>query len=106
MVKRHGKLPNTKINYGGVERSLSEWADLAGVPWDLVRMRYSRGKRNYADLFAKGREYTHADYDHTKAVNTYRERRKNIDKRVSVLEDKVEKLRSIVLQIAERVNHA
>jgi hypothetical protein len=103
MVKRHGKLPNTKINYGGVERSLSEWADLAGVPWDLVRMRYSRGKRNYADLFAKGREYTHADYDHTKAVNTYRERRKNIDKRVSVLEDKVEKLRSIVLQIAERV---
>jgi hypothetical protein len=104
MVKRHGKLPNIKVNYGGVERTLSEWADMAGIPWDLVRVRYSRGKRNYADLFTKGREYTHADYNHTATVNTYRERRKNLEQRIEVLETKLEKLRSVVLQIAERLN--
>lgn len=104
MATRHGDIPNTKVNYGGVERTLSEWAELAGIPWDLVRVRYSRGKRNYADLFGKGRRYTSGDYKPKTYTNTYRERRKNLEQRVESLETKLEKLRSVVLQIAERLN--
>lgn len=107
-MARHGKLPNTKVNYGGVERTLYEWAQVAGIPWDLVRVRYSRGKRNYADLFAKSRDYTSEsptyNYDNTKYAQAYKERRKNMTKRVEALESKVERLREIVLEIAGKLN--
>ena len=104
MATRHGDIPNIKINYNGIERPLYEWAELAGVPWDLVRVRYSRGKRNYADLFGKGRRYTSGEYKSKTYIDTYRERRKNLEQRVEVLETKLEKLRSVVLQIAERID--
>lgn len=97
MSKRgYAELSNTSYEWNGTNRTLKEWSEILGIDYPTIRMRYVRGKRGH-ELFSPPLEVEGRRLPKL-------ETRKNIEQRIEVLETKLEKLRSVVLQIAERLN--
>jgi hypothetical protein len=94
--RRYAELSNTTYEWNGTNRTLKEWSELLGIDYPTIRMRYVRGKRGH-ELFSPP-----LDVEARRAPKA--EGRVNLVKRVESLETKLEKLRSVVLQIAERLN--
>jgi hypothetical protein len=94
--RRYAELSNTNYEWNGTNRTLKEWSELLGIDYPTIRMRYVRGKRGH-ELFS-----TPLEVEARRMPKA--EVRKNIEQRIEVLETKLEKLRSVVLQIAERLN--
>lgn len=47
----YGEVADFKVEHGGVTRTLREWAAVLEIPYPAVRMRFKRGKRDFAGLF-------------------------------------------------------
>ena len=86
------------LAHNGHSRTIREWAEIFNVEYAVVRMRYSRGERNFNKLFCSARGYMTPKPD-TNLV------RKNIRQRIETLEQRVEALKRVVLQLAERVEN-
>lgn len=51
----HGDIANVQLTHDGVTRTLRAWATVLGIPYEVVRMRFKRGKRTFDELLsAKG----------------------------------------------------
>jgi hypothetical protein len=96
---KYGEISSTKIEHNGTIRTLVEWAEVMGVDYPTVRMRYKRGKRSFADLFDTPTDKVYS----TPKVNNA-EKRRNLVARVEKLESRLEALKTVVLQITERIN--
>lgn len=92
---RYGEISSTEIEHNGTIRTIVEWAELLGVDYATVRMRYTRGKRDFNELFLPT----------TKGKKMPSLVRKNLEERVEKLEHRLDALKQVVLQIAEKVNH-
>lgn len=80
-VYGHSDISSVMIERNGVTRSLREWAGVMGVPYPTVRMRYTRGKRNFAELFSTLGLHgsVHVSSDNAKQVTVTRQERTFLD---------------------------
>lgn len=95
--RRYAELSNTNYEWNGTNRTLREWSEVLGIDYPTIRMRYVRGKRGH-ELFStpfevEGRRMPKAEV------------RVNLVKRVEKLEQRLEALKSIVVDLVERGNH-
>ena len=94
MRTKYGEISSTEIEHNGTNRTIVEWAEILGVDYATVRMRYTRGKRSYEELFSP-------TVKTKKMPNLIR---KNLEQRVEKLEQRLDALKQVVLDIAERID--
>lgn len=97
--KKWGSFSKTLISHGGETKPLHEWAEIFGIPYATVRMRYTRGKRDFHELFDVTGVNTHAPYD--RAGDTVK--KQNLYKRVEILESRVETLKQAFGQLLNKL---
>jgi len=93
MRTKYGEISATEIEHNGTKRTMVEWSEILGLDYATVRMRYTRGKRSYQELFLP-------TIRTKKMPNVIR---KNLDSRVEKLEQRLDALKQLVLDIAERI---
>jgi hypothetical protein len=92
--RRYAELSMTDYEWNGTTRTLKEWAEITGIDYPTIRMRYVRGKRG-DELF------TPTIPDSSRRVSKA-ETRTNLVDRVEKLEQRLDALKGIVIQLAER----
>lgn len=62
------------MQHNGMEHPIRKWADVLGVPYATVRMRYVRGKRTFEELFMnyRGQSVVRFDSEHSRVVHQHR----------------------------------
>jgi hypothetical protein len=95
--RKYAELSNTDYKWNGTNRTLKEWAEVLGIDYPTIRMRYVRGKRGH-ELFSKPLE---VEGRRLPKVET----RVYLVKRVEKLEQRLEALKSVVLELVERINN-
>ena len=94
--RRYAELSMTDYEWNGTIRTLKEWAEITGIDYPTIRMRYVRGKRG-DELF------TPTIPDASRRVPKG-EVRANLTNRVEKLEQRLDALKSVVIQLAEKTN--
>jgi hypothetical protein len=52
-IETYGEISRVIITHDGKSKTLSEWAKYFNLPYATVRMRYTRGKRTFKELFSE-----------------------------------------------------
>jgi len=93
------------ITHNGTSKTLRDWADLTGVDYVTARMRYTRGKRTFQEIFGTVRGYKRPEPEYRSP--NYRDKslqKRNIKERIEKLEQRLDALKQVVLDIAERID--